>query len=179
MEKAGIKKTLIIKTLIFIVLVPGSVTVIIPYLILKDSLSTVLQFSLPYCFGLFPAFLGLIICFWCFADFINKGAGTPSPFDPPRQLVVEGLYRYVRNPMYIGINMVVFGWAVVTGNPWNYFYALIVPIIFHLRVVLYEEKEMQRLFNRQWDHYKRSVPRWGLRFKRYQSEVEQSGSSSD
>jgi hypothetical protein len=67
---------------------------------------------------------------------------------------------------------VVFGWALLTGNPSNYGYALLIALIFHARVILYEEKEMQRLFGREWDAYRRAVPRWGLRFRPYAPNVE-------
>ena len=74
--------------------------------------------------------------------------------------------------MYVGVVMLVLGWALVTGNPWNYAYATLVPVIFHLRVVLYEEREMQRLFGREWHAYRSAVPRWGLRFRPYVPSVE-------
>lgn len=163
MKKRGLKNSLIIKTLIFIVLVPGSVTVIIPYLILKDSLPTILQFSLPYYFGLLPALSGLIICFWCFADFINKGTGTPSPFDSPKQLVVEGLYRYVRNPMYIGISLVIFGEVIMFSSLLLILYSIILLLIFHINIVYYEEPKLRLEFGGKYDNYRVSVPRWFLK----------------
>jgi protein-S-isoprenylcysteine O-methyltransferase Ste14 len=69
--------------------------------------------------------------------------------------------------MYVGVVILVFGWAMVMGNLWNYVYAVIVPIVFHLRVVLYEEKEMKRLFGEEWEAYKEVVPRWGICFRPY------------
>ena len=73
----------------------------------------------------------------------------------------------------------VLGWALVTGNPWNYAYATLVPVIFHLRVVLYEEREMQRLFGREWHAYRSAVPRWGLRFRPYIPSVEPGAARND
>ncbi len=105
-------------------------------------------------------------------SFYRRGRGTLAPWDPPKHLVVQDLYRFNRNPMYVGVVLVVFGWALITGNPWNYGYALIVPMIFHARVVLYEEKEMERLFGREWEAYRRAVPRWGLCFRPYAPNVE-------
>ena len=87
-------------------------------------------------------------------SFYRRGRGTLAPWDPPKHLVVQDLYRFNRNPMYVGVVIVVFGWALLTGNPWNYGYALIIVVIFHARVILYEEKEMQRLFGREWDAYR-------------------------
>jgi len=68
--------------------------------------------------------------------------------------------------------MLVLGWALGTGNPCNYAYAILVPLIFHVRVVFYEEREMQRLFGREWDAYRSAVPRWGLRLRPYIPSVE-------
>jgi protein-S-isoprenylcysteine O-methyltransferase Ste14 len=75
--------------------------------------------------------------------------------------------------MYVGVAILVLGWAFLTGNLWNYVYAVIIPVIFHLRVVLYEEKEMQRLFGKEWEIYRMAVPRWGVRIRPYKSSVEQ------
>ena len=116
--------------------------------------------------------VGSGILFASVVSFHRRGRGTLAPWDPPKHLVVHDLYRFNRNPMYVGVVIVVFGWALRTGNPWNYGYALIIVVIFHARVILYEEKEMQRLFGREWDAYRRAVPRWGLRFRPYAPNVE-------
>ena len=105
-------------------------------------------------------------------SFYRRGRGTLAPWDPPKHLVVQDLYRFNRNPMYVGVVLVILGWALITGNPWNYGYALLLPLIFHARVVLYEEKEMERLFGREWEAYRGAVPRWGLRLPPYAPSVE-------
>ena len=104
-------------------------------------------------------------------SFYRRGRGTLAPWDPPKHLVVGDLYRFNRNPMYVGVTLVNLGWALCTGNPWNYGYAILVPILFHLRVVLYEEKEMERLFGREWEAYRDAVPRWGLALRPYTRSV--------
>lgn len=111
--------------------------------------------------------LGISVHLPSVISFYRHGRGTLAPWDPPRQLVIQDLYRFNRNPMYIGVTSVLFGWALVTGNPWNHAYAAIMLMIFHLRVVFYEEREMARLFGSDWDAYRRAVPRWGLRFRCY------------
>ena len=98
-------------------------------------------------------------------SFYRRGQGTLAPWDPPKHLVVRDCYRFNRNPMYVGVVLLVLGWAVLTGNLWNYLYTALLPVIFHLRVVLYEEKEMQRLFGKEWETYTMAVPRWGVRIR--------------
>lgn len=83
-------------------------------------------------------------------------------WDPPKYLVVRDLYRFNRNPMYAGLILVVRGWALIAGHPWNHVYAVLLPVIFHLRVVLYEEEQMKRLFGGEWNTDRQAVPRWGV-----------------
>ena len=82
-------------------------------------------------------------------------------------MVVQDLYRFNRNPMYVGVTIVLIGWALLSGNAWNYGYALLMLAIFHLRVIRYEEPAMQRLFGQAWKDYQRAVPRWGVRLVPY------------
>lgn len=116
-------------------------------------------------FGALPLSLGLGILIASVVSFYRRGQGTLAPWDPPRHLVVQDLYRFNRNPMYVGVVAIVLGWALLEGSAWVYGYAVLLPIVFHLRVVLYEEREMQRLFGEEWDAYRESVPRWGLRLQ--------------
>ncbi len=95
-------------------------------------------------------------------SFYRRGRGTLAPWDPPRHLVVEGLYRFNRNPMYVGVVTAIAGWAVATGTLSIAILAIIAGIVFHLRVVLYEEPEMKRLFGSEWERYRKAVPRWGI-----------------
>ncbi|HKO59995.1 MAG TPA: methyltransferase, partial [Pyrinomonadaceae bacterium] len=93
-----------IKTLIFTFVVPGTATILVPYWLLSSgSVPTPSQAGISRYFGLLPMFIGALIYFWCAWDFTFAGKGTPAPIDPPKELVVRGLYRYVRNPMYVGV----------------------------------------------------------------------------
>jgi protein-S-isoprenylcysteine O-methyltransferase Ste14 len=114
-------------------------------------------------YGVLPVLIGVVVLIISVISFYRRGKGTLAPWDPPRFLVVQDLYRFNRNPMYVGITLIIFGWAMITGKPWNYVYAVMLPFIFHLRIILYEETEMERLYGTQWERYKRSVPRWGVR----------------
>ncbi len=162
----GKRLSLIVKTLVFIVLVPGTVAVIVPSTIVKSAAPFAMMLSFfPNNLGLLPTLAGLSICLWCFWDFFNKGRGTPSPFDPPKQLVVVGLYRYVRNPMYIGIILMILGEAIMFSSFLLMLYLVILLVIFHTGVVYYEEPKLRAEFGEKYANYLISVPRWSVVFK--------------
>jgi len=97
---------------------------------------------------------------WCFWDFLVKGHGTPAPIDPPKELVAVGFYRYTRNPMYVGILLVLIGHFLWFGF-WNLLvYAVVVFIAFNSFVILYEEPNLKNKFGAVYDDYCRRVPRW-------------------
>jgi protein-S-isoprenylcysteine O-methyltransferase Ste14 len=126
-------------------------------------------------YGVVPMVIGGAILLASVVSFYRRGRGTLAPWDPPKHLVVQDLYRFNRNPMYVGVVTLVLGWALRTGNPWNYAYAILLPVVFHLRVVLYEEPQLERLFGGNWEAYRRAVPRWGLRFRPYAPRVQPDG----
>jgi protein-S-isoprenylcysteine O-methyltransferase Ste14 len=107
----------------------------------------------------FMAF-GLAVIVWCARDFYVAGKGTVAPWDPPKRLVAVGLYRFTRNPIYIGDLRLVAGWAVVTGSPYVAWYLVILAIGFHLRVISYEEPWLGKNFPSEWASYSANVPRW-------------------
>lgn len=123
-------------------------------------------------FGVALITIGGSILLSSVVTFYRRGRGTLAPWDPPKQLVVHDLYRFNRNPMYVGVIMIVVGWGFLTGNLWNYIYSALIPLIFHFRVVLYEEREMERLFGKEWESYRSAVPRWGIRIRPYISKNE-------
>jgi protein-S-isoprenylcysteine O-methyltransferase Ste14 len=95
-----------------------------------------------------------------FVRFATEGIGTPAPFAPPRQLVVGGPYRYVRNPMYVSIAAAVAGQGLLLGQP-KLFVALAigaVPVVAFVR--LNEEPALTRNFGAAYETYRRNVPRW-------------------
>ena len=103
---------------------------------------------------------------WCFRDFTVKGRGTPAPVDPPKELVITGLYRYVRNPMYVSGLIVLTGWIL-----WSPSLPLITALLLffaaaHLFVTLYEEPTLKKKFGASYEEYLRRVPRWIPRIKR-------------
>jgi len=110
--------------------------------------------------GLLVWLAGVAGLLWCVRDFYVLGKGTLAPWDPPKELVVRGLYRYSRNPMYVSVVLVLLGWALGAGSIGLLGYALIVATAFHLRVVLGEEPWLARAHGEQWHAYASRVPRW-------------------
>ena len=95
-----------------------------------------------------------------FTQFAVKGLGTPAPIAPTQNLVLSGLYRYVRNPMYIAVVSVVFGQALLFGDPRLLLYGAVFWLICHLFVIFYEEPTLKRTFGAQYDSFRANVPRW-------------------
>jgi protein-S-isoprenylcysteine O-methyltransferase Ste14 len=149
----------LIKTAIFTVLVPGTVGGYIPYRLLAGSRRTWDLGAFRY-LGLIPIALGAAVYLWCAWNFAVTGRGTPAPIDPPKELVARGLYRWVRNPMYVGVLSAVLGQALLFGAPVVAEYAAAAFVCFHLFVVLYEEPTLAAKFGDSYTRYRRTVPRW-------------------
>jgi protein-S-isoprenylcysteine O-methyltransferase Ste14 len=103
---------------------------------------------------------GAAVLMHAFARFAAEGIGTPAPVAPPTQLVVGGLYRYVRNPMYLGVVAAITGESLVLGQPWLLVYAAGVLGASFAFVRAYEEPALRTRFGEQYDAYRRAVPGW-------------------
>jgi len=95
-----------------------------------------------------------------FARFALQGLGTPAPIAPPRNLVVTGLYRYVRNPIYVAVVAIILGQAVLMGDWRLIVYGALLWLFFHVFVVAYEEPTLERTFGREYEAFRAAVPRW-------------------
>ncbi len=155
-----------LKTLIFSILVPGTVAGIIPWLLLQGSGNLVLRIPSIWMIGLFPLLLGVGLYLWCAGAFTFIGKGTPAPIDAPKVLVVQGLYRWVRNPMYIAVLSVVIGEAILFRSILLVEYALVLWGVFHMFVVFVEEPLLRSQFGASYETYFRTVPRWLPRLPR-------------
>ena len=150
-----------LKTAIFTCIMPGTATVLIPFFVLQatDNL-------LPCGWGVFRvagvilSSLGVAIYLSCARNFVVHGHGTPAPIDAPKRLVVQGLYRYTRNPMYVGMLSIVAGEALYFGSFWLVLYGLFFFAMFHAFVVLYEEPTLERLFGESYRSMREEIPRW-------------------
>ena len=148
------------RTFLFTVLVPGTVTVLVPYGILRSEDPATLTLGVLRIVGAQWMVLGAWVYFRCAWDFAVVGRGTPAPLDPPRELIARGLYRYVRNPMYLGVVSVVVGEALFFESLRLLQYAAALVAGFHLFVVLYEEPALRRQFGESYARYLGTVPRW-------------------
>jgi protein-S-isoprenylcysteine O-methyltransferase Ste14 len=135
---------------------PGLVAVALPVAWLVVTSHT--QLLQP--FGLVLLAAGLVALLWCVRDFYVSGQGTLAPWAPPRKLVVVGLYRYTRNPMYIAVTLILLGWAWSFHSLGLLVYAVVIAIAFHIRVVLGEEPWLARTHGEDWRQYASRVPRW-------------------
>ena len=148
---------LFLKNLLFTVLIPGTVGVYIPLWLEGDwRPASARDWLLASPLLLAGAFL----YFWCVWNFAVTGRGTPAPIDPPKKLIVRGPHRYVRNPMYLGVLSVVFGWAALFRSQEILLYGLVVALLFHLAVLVVEEPSLRRLFGAEYEEYCRTVRRW-------------------
>ena len=157
------KVFLAVRSALFLILIPGTVAGYIPLEILRNSGRAIYPAWSTTSFPAAVLFLaGVSLLLRCVWDFFSAGHGTLAPFDPPRALVVRGLYRYTRNPMYNGVL------AALAGEAWIYRsvplleYAAIMFVLFHLVVVIYEEPTLDAQFGESYRAYRRAVPRWGF-----------------
>src|SRR6266498_327688 len=110
--------------------------------------------------GMIAVIAGASLVLWCVLTFAFVGRGTPAPFDPPRRLVVQGPYRVVRNPMYIGAGLALSGAALFYQSPLLLGYTGLFFLVTHLFVVWYEEPVLRRTFEKQYEAYCQRVRRW-------------------
>lgn len=144
------------KALLAFLALPGIVAFAVPLLLFKVNLR---QFS-PGGVGLIPLMAGIVLLLLCVREFYVAGRGTLAPWAPPQDLVVTGVYRFSRNPMYVAVVLVIIGWAAMFHSRPLAIYALAVAVGFHLRVILGEEPWLARTFGEKWVRYRAQVPRW-------------------
>ncbi len=135
---------------------PGVVAIFVPLLWLQLNMRT----TLLYPAGLILLCFGFLILLWCVRDFYVAGKGTLAPWSPPVHLVVVGLYRHSRNPMYIAVTLILLGWAISFSCHGLLVYAACVAVGFYFRVILVEEPRLALTFGPAWTQYKNKVRRW-------------------
>lgn len=158
-RKSGVA-WLLIKTSVFTLLVPGTVVVLVPYLLLGDAPLGTLDVFVIYFLGILPIVLGLTLYLRCAYHFAHSGRGTPAPIDPPGKLVITGPYRYIRNPMYLGILAILAGEALLFRALPLLYYLAVLAAVFHIFITVYEERALRRKFGKAYARYCEKVPRW-------------------
>ena len=153
-----------VRTLGFTLLLPGLILAYAPYLWIVGAERVHASWP-PATAKLLPVLLmatGFCVYVACAARFVREGLGTPAPWDAPRRIVTGGLYRWTRNPMYVGLVITLLGEAWLFSSRAQVVYAFAVAAMFHARVLLYEEPTLRRLFGAEFDAYAARVRRWGV-----------------
>jgi len=147
---------LFLRALISFLILPGTVAGLIPAWIVSADRGR----GHGSILGAVPLAIGVMMLLWCVRDFYVSGKGTLAPWDPPKRLVLVGLYRCTRNPMYVGISLLLAGWSFLAASQMLAGYLVILALLFHLRVLLYEEPRLKKQFGEEWEAYTAAVPRW-------------------
>ena len=144
-----------LRALAAFLILPGMVAFLVPWLLRPDPPERSFHPA-----AIAPLAIGVGLLLWCVRDFYVAGKGTLAPWDPPRRLVVVGLYRRSRNPMYLAVSLILMGWVIAYLSRTLTVYAIAVMIMFHLRVVLFEEPWLASTHGEEWHRYRDRVPRW-------------------
>jgi len=157
---------LLLRSVFFTFLQPGTVTVLIPYWLISSRGAGVPSSyqSLRY-LGVPLIIIGAAGLLWCIWEFFSQGRGTISPIDPPKHLVVRGLYKYVRNPMYVTVVTTLIGEAIFFMSVPVLIEAGVFIVLANLFVLCYEEPFLRRRFGESYEKYSRTVGRWIPRFR--------------
>jgi protein-S-isoprenylcysteine O-methyltransferase Ste14 len=146
-------------SLVFLVVAPGVVAGLVPWVLTGwDAADDVPLPVVAAGAALLAAGVGVLL--HAFARFVAEGLGTPAPVAPTERLVVGGLYRYVRNPMYLAVGATIVGQALILGRPALLLYALAFGAVVWTFVRFYEEPTLARTYGAEYDAYRHAVPGW-------------------
>lgn len=155
----------------FLVIAPGTVAGYVPWRICGWRILPPLLHFYPFRWaGVLLIAAGIPVLIDSFARFALKGLGTPAPVFPTRHLVVSGLYRYVRNPMYVAVVAVILGQGLLFGSVRVLEYGILAWLAFHLFVLLYEEPTLRRSFGAEYETFCANVRRWIPRLSAWQGQ---------
>lgn len=155
------------KTALFTILVPGTVAVAIPQLLARwrPHPRIPIDSEIANAIGALSIASGALLYLRTAARFGTEGSGTPSPTDEPDALVTGGVYAYTRNPMYVGVLLVILGQALRRRSVAVCWWAVGCWIGFHNRVIAYEEPHLAEKHGGEYEAYRERVPRWIPRFR--------------
>lgn len=150
-------------SLVFLLVAPGVMAGLVPWLITGwDSTDPPPALQLAGA-ALIAAGSGILVS--AFVRFVVDGLGTPAPVAPPEHLVVTGLYRHVRNPMYVAVAATIVGQAALLGRPALLLYALAFMAAVAAFVYGYEQPVLSERFGSEYEEYRRNVPAWWPRLR--------------
>lgn len=154
--------SLFFRNLLFTILQPGIVAILIPFWLSGKSVKMLFvpPFAWYHFLGLSIFAVGLVLMLICVASFAIRGKGTLSPADPTKKLVISGLYRFSRNPMYIGVTMMLIGESIFFRSYIIGAYSLLIFIAFNTFIVFFEEPRLQDAFGSEYNEYTKKVRRW-------------------
>jgi protein-S-isoprenylcysteine O-methyltransferase Ste14 len=148
-------------SLVFLVVAPGVVAGLIPWWLTGWEVEEPFAFWAPLrVIGIGLIVVGVLALLDSFRRFVVEGLGTPAPVAPTEELVVSGLYRYVRNPMYVAVAATIFGQALALGQLVLLAYGAVFVAVVAAFVHWYEEPTLARTYGEQYEAYRRSVPAW-------------------
>jgi protein-S-isoprenylcysteine O-methyltransferase Ste14 len=156
---------------LFLLIAPGTVAGLVPWVISRwRAQAPVMDFPLLRAAGVLLIVAGIPVLLDSFARFALQGLGTPAPVFPTRHLVVGGLYRYVRNPIYVAVVSVIVGQGLLFGNVRLLAYGAIIWLSSHVFVITYEEPKLRATFGAEYDAFCAHVPRWIPRLRPWRGE---------
>jgi protein-S-isoprenylcysteine O-methyltransferase Ste14 len=148
------------KTLVFTLIAPGTVAGLVPWWLRGGTQAVAIRGPQEWLAGAMISAGVAIYLHTAFWGFAWIGGGTPAPVAPTKTLVVSGLHRFVRNPMYIGVGLIIAGQAWLFRSPAIALYLALFATAVQLFVLYYEEPTLRRQFGAQYERYRASVPRW-------------------
>ena len=152
---------LLLRSVLAAAALPGTTTLLVPWLIVSRAGAAPFgDWGAVQSLALVPIALGVAILVRCIWEFAARGRGTLAPVDPPKHLVVSGLYRYVRNPMYVGAVTLILGEALLFRSVALLEYAALFFVFVNVFVLFYEEPILRRRFGESYERYRRAVSRW-------------------
>jgi protein-S-isoprenylcysteine O-methyltransferase Ste14 len=151
----------VIGSALFLVLAPGTVAGLVPWWISRWRFEPHAPWWAPLqIIGAALVALGILVLVDSFTRFAIKGLGTPAPIFPTKHLVVTGIYRYLRNPMYVAVVALIVGQGLIFANTHVIEYGALVWLVAHLFVISYEEPALRASFGSDYEAFCRGVSRW-------------------
>jgi protein-S-isoprenylcysteine O-methyltransferase Ste14 len=158
--------SLALRSLFWTVVLPGMVAGYVPWRYVGLNHASFCWRDPVQLLGVLVGAIGAGVLATCIWEFAHSGRGTLSPVDPPQHLVVQGLYRYVRNPMYVGVTTILLGELLITQAPAFAWYCAGWLVAVNLFIIGYEEPTLRHQFGASYDAYAKSVGRWIPRLPR-------------